>query len=384
MPLNKPRTRIVFKPEVNVVAPMIKSGTKTADQPERQHQQQQTGVKNVDQDIPIGDQDPAIAQSIPCHFVNFIQVVRDEKNCDTEPIVGKQNVPARVATGSNGPASGPLSPFLSSPNQTMASNESTCSGSTTSSSSKSRLERKTESILLAMDGKSPISQLQEVCALHAVGLPFYTEVGQVGPPHDRVFMISVEVAGLTAEGKGSTKKEAKTEAARAALHLLRNESRKSAAGTNSMTLMDVLDGNVNLTEPAVNGLKHLQPIAADNGLKRLQQAISNVSNGMDRLSVTSDSPASKSDLSVASKESPAVDVLSVQQLHQYCGRNGYYNPEYEELSCEGPSHDPTFTIRVTLRNLNLSATASARSKLAAKRAAASSLLSQLRQRKLTE
>ena len=76
--------------------------------------------------------------------------------------------------------------------------------------------------------------------------------------------------------------------------------------------------------------------------------------------------------------SPAEDHYCVQSLYALCGRNGFSNPEYEELSVEGASHDPLFTIRVTVRSLDVSAIASGRSKIAAKRTAATQLLALLR------
>uniref|UniRef100_A0A3Q2XXF9 DRBM domain-containing protein n=1 Tax=Hippocampus comes TaxID=109280 RepID=A0A3Q2XXF9_HIPCM len=45
----------------------------------------------------------------------------------------------------------------------------------------------------------------------------YDAVSQTGPPHAPVFAVSVDVNGLRFEGRGSTKKQAKTRAAELAL-----------------------------------------------------------------------------------------------------------------------------------------------------------------------
>ena len=214
-------------------------------------------------------------------------------------------------------------------------------------------------VLSGMEVKSPISQLQEVCVLHGLGLPIYTETGVMGPPHERMFSISVKAAGIIVEGRGLTKKAAKTEAARIALQMVRDEN-KSSTG---LTIMDIADGKVNPTPDsgnAVNGLKHLMNGNGVNGVTQVAQ----VTGMMESMSV--------------GDPSPAEDHYVVQNLYSLCGKNGFSSPEYEEMSVEGTSHEPLFTIRVTVRSLNVSATATGRSKIAAKRTAASQLLAQLR------
>lgn len=82
-----------------------------------------------------------------------------------------------------------------------------------------------------MEGKSPISKLQETCVRHTWGMPRYYERGCMGPSNERLFFISVDVAGIVAEGSGLTKKAAKTEAAKKALLLINGKDSKTDGET---------------------------------------------------------------------------------------------------------------------------------------------------------
>lgn len=59
--------------------------------------------------------------------------------------------------------------------------------------------------------------LQEIAQGRGLQLPEYSVVAEVGPDHDKVFVIEVRVGSLTARGEGSSKKEAQQQAARQAL-----------------------------------------------------------------------------------------------------------------------------------------------------------------------
>jgi ribonuclease-3 len=59
--------------------------------------------------------------------------------------------------------------------------------------------------------------LQEVAQGRGLQLPEYHVVAEVGPDHDKTFIVEVKVGSLTARGEGSSKKEGQQQAARAAL-----------------------------------------------------------------------------------------------------------------------------------------------------------------------
>lgn len=59
--------------------------------------------------------------------------------------------------------------------------------------------------------------LQEAAQGRGLPLPEYRVVDEVGPDHDKTFVVEVKLAGLTARGEGSSKKEAQQQAARHAL-----------------------------------------------------------------------------------------------------------------------------------------------------------------------
>lgn len=59
--------------------------------------------------------------------------------------------------------------------------------------------------------------LQEMAQGKGLSLPDYNVVGEVGPDHDKTFIVEVKVGSLLARGEGSSKKEAQQQAARHAL-----------------------------------------------------------------------------------------------------------------------------------------------------------------------
>lgn len=64
--------------------------------------------------------------------------------------------------------------------------------------------------------------LQELAQGRGFALPEYQVVDEVGPDHDKVFVVEVKVGSLVARGEGSSKKEAQQQAAK---HALRESSR---------------------------------------------------------------------------------------------------------------------------------------------------------------
>jgi ribonuclease-3 len=59
--------------------------------------------------------------------------------------------------------------------------------------------------------------LQELAQGRGLPLPDYSVVGEVGPDHDKTFIVEVRVGSLAARGEGSSKKEAQQQAAKQAL-----------------------------------------------------------------------------------------------------------------------------------------------------------------------
>ncbi|HSP16485.1 MAG TPA: ribonuclease III [Thermoanaerobaculia bacterium] len=59
--------------------------------------------------------------------------------------------------------------------------------------------------------------LQELAQGKGLPLPEYNVIGEVGPDHDKTFIVEVKVGSLVTRGEGSSKKEAQQEAAKHAL-----------------------------------------------------------------------------------------------------------------------------------------------------------------------
>jgi ribonuclease-3 len=74
-----------------------------------------------------------------------------------------------------------------------------------------------EEDLLFQDYKTA---LQELAQGKGLPLPEYHVVAEVGPDHDKTFVVEVRVGGMSARGEGSSKKEAQQQAAKQALNAL--------------------------------------------------------------------------------------------------------------------------------------------------------------------
>lgn len=79
------------------------------------------------------------------------------------------------------------------------------------------IDRIDEEDLLFHDFKTA---LQEVAQGRGLPLPEYQVVDEVGPDHDKTFIVEVKVASLATRGEGSSKKEAQQQAAKQALREL--------------------------------------------------------------------------------------------------------------------------------------------------------------------
>lgn len=76
------------------------------------------------------------------------------------------------------------------------------------------IERIDHQDLLFQDYKTA---LQELAQGRGLSLPEYNVVAEVGPDHDKTFVVEVKVGSLITKGEGSSKKEAQQQAARQAL-----------------------------------------------------------------------------------------------------------------------------------------------------------------------
>ncbi|HUP63289.1 MAG TPA: ribonuclease III [Thermoanaerobaculia bacterium] len=85
------------------------------------------------------------------------------------------------------------------------------------------IRRIDEEDLLFQDYKTA---LQELAQGKGLQLPDYNVVAEVGPDHDKTFVVEVKVGSLTARGEGSSKKEAQQQAAK---HALRDFSSRYGA-----------------------------------------------------------------------------------------------------------------------------------------------------------
>jgi ribonuclease-3 len=76
------------------------------------------------------------------------------------------------------------------------------------------IQRIDQQDLLFQDYKTA---LQEMAQAKGLQLPDYNVVAEVGPDHDKTFVVEVKLGSLTARGEGSSKKEAQQQAAKQAL-----------------------------------------------------------------------------------------------------------------------------------------------------------------------
>lgn len=76
--------------------------------------------------------------------------------------------------------------------------------------------------------------LQEVAQANGLPLPEYQVLEEIGPDHDKKFVVEVKLSRhVIARGIGSSKKEAQQQAAREALQLYREQSAKESAPAGS-------------------------------------------------------------------------------------------------------------------------------------------------------
>ncbi len=76
------------------------------------------------------------------------------------------------------------------------------------------IQRINQQDLLFQDYKTA---LQEIAQAKGLQLPDYNVVAEVGPDHDKTFVVEVKLGSLTARGEGSSKKEAQQQAAKQAM-----------------------------------------------------------------------------------------------------------------------------------------------------------------------
>lgn len=90
------------------------------------------------------------------------------------------------------------------------------------------IERSFAADVQAIDAEDLLFQdyktaLQELAQGKGLQLPEYNVIDEVGPDHDKRFVVEVKVGSLSARGEGSSKKEAQQEAAK---HALRDHSER--------------------------------------------------------------------------------------------------------------------------------------------------------------
>ena len=81
------------------------------------------------------------------------------------------------------------------------------------------------------------------------------------------------------------------------------------------------------------------------------------------------------------EQDDAEDRIIIQRLYATCCKNGFSVPLYQEERKAESEGEDVFTFRVTISSLDMSATCKGKRKIEAKRAAASVLLSKIRERK---
>ncbi|KAJ9581771.1 hypothetical protein L9F63_003840 [Diploptera punctata] len=79
---------------------------------------------------------------------------------------------------------------------------------------------------------NPVGKLQEICTAKHWAHPDYVLVSEQGPPHDRIFMISVQVQNIKLIGTGRSKRLAKRDAALKILKRLLNINSEDESGNS--------------------------------------------------------------------------------------------------------------------------------------------------------
>jgi RISC-loading complex subunit TARBP2 len=151
------------------------------------------------------------------------------------------------------------------------------------------------SALLASAAGNTIGQLQELCVRHGLPMPMYDLLQVEGQPHQRSFHYGVRVGNLKAEGEGSSKKDAKRDAAQAMLKILRARDNQPAdsvfkveetngtVSTSGIVNDNGDDDDDNVTNPPVNGGIG-KDLSIDSG-------VDNVSNKLSSLRIETLTPA---------------------------------------------------------------------------------------------
>ncbi|ESP03182.1 hypothetical protein LOTGIDRAFT_199429 [Lottia gigantea] len=163
-------------------------------------------------------------------------------------------------------------------------------------------------------GKTPISFLQEICTKRGI-TPQYDLVANEGAIHEPMFLMSVVVGDITATGKGTSKKKAKHAAAQSALNTI-------------LGVMPV-DNNVKTEENEASGNKEEEGLGNPIG-----------------------------------------------ELQEFTQKKLIKPPIYDYNCEQGPPHSKEFKCKVKIGKFEQIGTG--RSKKAAKRAAASQLLEEIR------
>ncbi|RZF46118.1 hypothetical protein LSTR_LSTR012978 [Laodelphax striatellus] len=176
--------------------------------------------------------------------------------------------------------------------------------------------------MTSSSSKTPVSTLHELFVVQGI-TPYYNLIVNGIGSHNPVFKYRLECGDLVSFGTGKSKKEAKHDAAKNALNLLKNDEQSAKGSEELLQKMEVEEAN--------------NPV-----------------------------------------ESPYQDVLKqnvVGALAALCSSNRINEPVYELIGEEGPPHCKTFTIQCTV--LHLKEVAQARTKKQAKHKSSKQILDKL-------
>ncbi len=119
----------------------------------------------------------------------------------------------------------------------------------------------TSSSSLAAAASNTIGQLQELCVHRGLPMPIYDLAAVDGQPHQRSFAMKVKVGSLSERGEGTSKKDAKRDAA--AKMMMRLQALREGSGSN----------DVNTEEDGADDVANSTLSAEDEELARTVQAM---------------------------------------------------------------------------------------------------------------
>ncbi|XP_076244043.1 RISC-loading complex subunit TARBP2-like [Calliopsis andreniformis] len=197
--------------------------------------------------------------------------------------------------------------------------------------------------------KTPIMVLHEIAIKNCTSMPVYSEIGSIQGTHQNQFIIGVRWKTYAVKGIGSSKKEAKQNAAKEMLSTL-----FSAGEITEKSLLSV-SSNASVFKNAVN--KASSPSVIMNTFNNfLENSFSSTSNS----SLASSSCSSPMNSSCSYQNTLSVEnkfVNYVGPLLEYCVSKNIPTPLFTVVNVSGQSHAPMFTMNCVLDNICEEATA---------------------------